>query len=338
MEKSSRFTLKVSSNSDDSDLLPRVAVSACLLGEPVRYDGNDKRSNLVLGELSEIVCWRGFCPEVAAGMGVPRPTIGLYQEGGEIQLRINPGQSDKFDTTENLAPILIAASEVFLKDVRELDAYVLMSRSPSCGLESVLLRGEDQLDEPQYIDGVFAAELKQRYPYLPIVQECDLQKPSQLNHFLTRAFACRRLRDVFDSHSFAKLLDFHGRYKYLLMAHSVPAYKSLGRLLAKRDKDNFSVQISNYRLGFMQALNAPSSCGGEVNALMHMMGYIKNQLRAEQRKELLARMESYRLGNLALQVVVDELHNYVVQWGSDYIRNQYFWEPHPLSKQLRAQS
>lgn len=291
-----------------------------------------------MDQLSDILCWRGFCPELAAGMGVPRPTIGLYREGGETQLRINPGQSDKFDTTENLAPTLIAACESFLEGASDLDAYVLMSRSPSCGLDSAVLKSASQADEEQYVDGIFAAELKKRYPYLPVAQECDLQNPSSLNHFLTAVFACRRLHDVIDSESFATLLDFHGRYKYLLMAHSVPAYKSLGRLLAKHDKDNFSGQLKRYRLEFMQALNTTSSRGGEVNALMHMMGYIKNQLSAERRSELLAKMESYRLGNEVLQVIIDDLHDSIERWGNDYIKNQYFWEPHPLSKQLRAQS
>ncbi|MBB6522697.1 DUF523 and DUF1722 domain-containing protein [Pseudoteredinibacter isoporae] len=337
MENSDRLGLKVRKHKWDPGGVPRVGVSACLLGEAVRYDGGDKASDLLQTRLSTLLCWQGFCPELNAGMGVPRPTIGLYQDGDETRLKFNPGQSVELDVSKDLKPMLIEGCETFLAEAGTLDGYVFMQRSPSCALGSAPLHGSFASEQQQYLDGVFAAELKQRYAYLPLAQECDLQEPRRLDHFLSAVFACQRLRDVVSRQSFADLLKFHGRYKYLLMAHSVPAYKKLGRLLAKRNAENVAEQIESYRFDFMAAINTRSSKGGEVNALMHMMGYIKNELDADVRQGLLARMDAYRQGKIALQPIVDELHGYVKRWGSDYIQQQYYWQPHPLSQSLRAQ-
>ncbi|GAA6152305.1 DUF523 and DUF1722 domain-containing protein [Pseudoteredinibacter isoporae] len=274
---------------------------------------------------------------MAAGFGVPRPTIGLYPDGAVTRLQINPGQSDEQDASADLRPKLIQASEPFLSEAVSLDGYVFMQRSPSCALGSAPAQGLSSATEQDALNGVFAEELIRRRALLPVAQEIDLQRPRILDQFLGAVFAHCRLREAFETKSFSALLDFHGRYKYQLMAHSVPAYNYLGRLLATYNKDDFSSQQATYYQVFMKALNASPSKGGEINALMHMMGYIKTQLSAEQRRHLLQRMEDYRHGILPLQTIVCELQNYTECWGSDYIRRQYYWQPHPLSQSLRAQ-
>lgn len=50
----------------------RIGVSACLLGEQVRYDGGHKRNPFLLAELARHVSFVPLCPEVGIGLGVPR--------------------------------------------------------------------------------------------------------------------------------------------------------------------------------------------------------------------------------------------------------------------------
>src|SRR5437867_6373428 len=65
----------------------RVLVSACLLGERVRYDGNDAAApNAVLTQWIAEDRVVPFCPEVAGGLGVPRPAAEIRGEGGESVL------------------------------------------------------------------------------------------------------------------------------------------------------------------------------------------------------------------------------------------------------------
>jgi hypothetical protein len=65
---------------------PRLGVSACLLGEEVRYNGGHKRDRFLTDVLGPYVQWVPVCPEVEIGLGTPRPAIRLVQIGGETRL------------------------------------------------------------------------------------------------------------------------------------------------------------------------------------------------------------------------------------------------------------
>ena len=56
---------------------PRIGVSACLLGQPVRFDGGRKRNRFITEQLSRLMEIVPICPEMEAGLGTPRPTIQL---------------------------------------------------------------------------------------------------------------------------------------------------------------------------------------------------------------------------------------------------------------------
>jgi uncharacterized protein YbbK (DUF523 family) len=64
----------------------RIGVSACLLGEQVRYDGGHKRNAFLLEELALHVRFVPVCPEVGIGLGVPRESIRLVRRGDRIRL------------------------------------------------------------------------------------------------------------------------------------------------------------------------------------------------------------------------------------------------------------
>jgi uncharacterized protein YbbK (DUF523 family) len=56
---------------------PLIGASSCVLGQAVRYDGTAKRNRWIVDELGRHVDYRPICPEVAIGMGTPRPPIRL---------------------------------------------------------------------------------------------------------------------------------------------------------------------------------------------------------------------------------------------------------------------
>lgn len=56
---------------------PILDVSACLPGQPVRFDGGHKKARHITQTLSEYFELMPVCPEVEAGLGVPRPTMHL---------------------------------------------------------------------------------------------------------------------------------------------------------------------------------------------------------------------------------------------------------------------
>jgi uncharacterized protein YbbK (DUF523 family) len=85
----------------DRNAQPIVGVSACLIGENVTYDGSNRCSDIIRFEVEPWVNLRPFCPEAAAGLGVPRPAVKLVSIEGEIK---SVGEEDQsLDITKRLS-------------------------------------------------------------------------------------------------------------------------------------------------------------------------------------------------------------------------------------------
>ena len=106
----------------------RIGVSACLLGERVRYDGRDKRDAWIVDVLGPQVEWVPVCPEVEAGLGTPREPMNLGRDAtGRIALITDRVRDDL--TTTMIDCSARRAGELADAD---LDGYVLKAGSPSC--------------------------------------------------------------------------------------------------------------------------------------------------------------------------------------------------------------
>jgi uncharacterized protein YbbK (DUF523 family) len=161
---------------------PRVGISACLLGRAVRWDGGHKRDALLLGALDGRVEWLPVCPELELGMGVPRPSVRLVREGGEIRMREN--ESGRDHTSAMRAFAARRASELAKL---ELAGFVLKKGSPSCGIDGVEV---ERAGAPAG-RGLFAAALIEAMPWLPVEDEERLRDPVLRERFLARVLRCR---------------------------------------------------------------------------------------------------------------------------------------------------
>ena len=141
----------------------RLGVSACLLGERVRYDGGHKRDAYLADVLGPQVEWVAVCPEVELGLGVPRPTLSLVGD---------PPRLVQDATGADLTERMRAYAEARVGELERLglDGYVLKSGSPSCGVFDVR--------------GLFAAALVARLPALPVEEEGRLADPAVRARFL----------------------------------------------------------------------------------------------------------------------------------------------------------
>jgi FdhD protein len=156
---------------------PRVGISACLLGEPVRYDGRHKRDAWLVDVLGPQVEWVSVCPEVEAGFGTPRETMELvHDSSGRMAVMTTETKRDVTDTLQRYADRRV--EELARAD---LDGYVLKADSPSCGLEG---------------PGLFAAVLTARMPDLPIVDERQLADGHMRQRFADGVRAHHRARSV----------------------------------------------------------------------------------------------------------------------------------------------
>src|SRR6056297_466644 len=74
---------------------PLCAISTCLLGKNVRYDGNHKLDRYVKDQLGQYVNFLPVCPEVECGMPTPRPALRLVDKEGDIRLMTRNEGEDK---------------------------------------------------------------------------------------------------------------------------------------------------------------------------------------------------------------------------------------------------
>ena len=108
----------------------KVLVSACLLGERVRYDGGQKLLPLLRNGWGEHLTFIPICPEVEAGLSTPREPIDLFlEEDGAGKIRAL-GKT----TGSDFAPRLGAWCAQHLTELEKAipDGFILKSRSPSC--------------------------------------------------------------------------------------------------------------------------------------------------------------------------------------------------------------
>lgn len=108
--------------------MEKVLVSACLLGQRVRYDGRDARAiDPRLERLEREGRIVQVCPEVSGGLPVPRPAAELRG------LRIVTAAGD--DVTANFHEGARVALELARR--HGIRVAILKDRSPSCGSREV---------------------------------------------------------------------------------------------------------------------------------------------------------------------------------------------------------
>jgi uncharacterized protein YbgA (DUF1722 family)/uncharacterized protein YbbK (DUF523 family) len=308
----------------------RLGVSACLLGEAVRYDGGHKRDRFVTDVLGGCVEWVPVCPELEAGLGVPRPAMRLTRDGGGVRVvEIGSGR----DHTQALRRF--SASRIRALRALNLSGYVLKADSPSCGMARVRVYGRS--GPPQRRGrGVFAEALLDALPELPVEEEGRLQDPALRENFIERLFAYRRLRDLLDGRaSPGRIAAFHTAHELQLTAHSQEAARSLGRLVAGVKRIPPAELRARYAPAFMAALSRLATRGRNRNALQHAAGHLKGLLDPAGRAELAVRIEDYRKGLVPLVVPITLLRHHARAHAVAYLEVQTFLDPHPQERMLR---
>lgn len=169
-----------------------LAVSACLLGQRVRYDGRQKRHSLIVklfeNQFFDQIEVVPFCPEVAIGLGVPRPKIQVVKSYTEKnkneQIRVLGVENHRLDYTDSLK----SYAEIFLQQFPDIKGIIVKSKSPSCGFQSTPLftkqaGGYQQID---LTSGVFVQSLLRLKPDLLISDESQLDTESACLTFVNR--------------------------------------------------------------------------------------------------------------------------------------------------------
>jgi uncharacterized protein YbbK (DUF523 family) len=156
---------------------PLIAVSSCLLGNRVRYDGGHKHTSFICDQLAREFDLIPVCPEADAGLPVPRPPVQLVGDPDcPRALGVEDPSLDVTDILESFASKKIA-------ELSEITGFICKARSPSCGFGTTPLY--DSAGEIREIaSGIFMRMLRQRYPRLPVIDEEGINNPDLRRAFL----------------------------------------------------------------------------------------------------------------------------------------------------------
>jgi uncharacterized protein YbgA (DUF1722 family) len=184
--------------------------------------------------------------------------------------------------------------------------------------------------------GMFARIFMEHFPLLPTEDEGRLHDPKLRENFIERIFTLKRWREgLVKKESRGNLVDFHTQHKLLILSHSPKHYQMMGKIVAKVKEIPLKDLYQQYQDILMEALKTKTTSKKNTNVLMHMMGYFKEQLSSDEKKELLEVIENYRQEVIPLIVPITLINHYVRKYDQPYLKHQVYLNPHPLELQLR---
>ncbi|MET1078336.1 MAG: DUF523 and DUF1722 domain-containing protein [Pseudomonas sp.] len=316
--------------SASSSSKPILGISACLLGNTVRYNGGHKESRLCSRTLSDHFDFVAVCPEVAIGLGTPREPIRLVGDPASPRA-VGSVQPDR-DVTLPLAEY----GGRMAGELGSICGYIFMQKSPSCGLERVKVYQQGGKPSEPAGRGIYAAAFCARHPNLPVEEDGRLNDPVLRENFISRVFAYAAWQQLqVDGISRHRLLSFHARYKYLLLAHNPLQYKALGQLLGSMGRQDVAELAPRYFGALMAALKNCATRGSHSNVLQHLSGHLKQSLSRDEKIEVTQLIEQYRHGIVPLVVPLTLLKHHFRQHPDPYVAGQVYLQPHPENLGLR---
>jgi uncharacterized protein YbgA (DUF1722 family)/uncharacterized protein YbbK (DUF523 family) len=308
----------------------RLGISTCLLGENVRYDGGHKLDRFLTDTLGQYVEYVPVCPEVECGLSIPREAMRLAGNAESPRLvTVRTGQ----DMTERM--LTWAKKRVKELEKKDLCGFIFKSGSPSSGMERVKVYNDRGMPEKKGT-GMFARAFMEHFPLIPVEEEGRLHDPKLRENFIESIFTLMRWREVVQGKkSLGSIVSFHTGHKLLILSHSEKHYRDMGKLVADGKKHPLNEVYMSYETLLMGALKLRTTIKKNANVLQHMMGYFKEQLSKDEKQELLEILTDYRKGSIPLIVPITLINHYVRKYKQDYLSQQVYLNPHPISLQLR---
>ena len=144
--------------------MTRIVISRCLGLDSCRYNG-EKIDAPWLRELATKADILSVCPEVEIGLGVPRNPINLVKDENGVRV-IQDG------TGIDLSEEMVSFSQGYLRYIGKVDALILKSKSPSCGLGTTKIHEDEKYSLGS---GVFVALAEKIFPNAILVDESFME-------------------------------------------------------------------------------------------------------------------------------------------------------------------
>ena len=308
----------------------KIAVSACLLGIRVRYDGGHKRDRYITETLGQFFEYVPVCPEVEYGLPVPRETLRLVGDPASPRLITSRTGVDHTEAMQRW-------SDARVNDLarESLAGFIFKSRSPSSGLKGVTIYN-DQGKPGRSGSGIFAAAFIRQNPSIPVIDDERLQDSAFRERFIDGVFIYARWQNFLkEGGRFCDLVSLHTDLKLVILAHSPKHYTMLGRLVAEGAAHSRCELHASYLRLLMAAAKLQATGRKHENVLLHCLGYFKKQLTADEKAEILEIIGAYRKGSVPLIVPLTMINHYVRKYRVPRLLRQHYLNPSPIELILR---
>lgn len=305
-----------------------LGVSSCLLGDKVRYDGEHKLDDYLSKTLEPHINWVKFCPEVEAGLGVPRPAMQLEYQKNRVRAIVI--ESPETDHTKALKSSFDDNKDRFEK----INGYILKARSPSCGRDSapVFKNGK----EKGTTSGIFTHRLIKNFPDLPVIESEVLEDATRRENFFVRSYTFARWQAMeTEDMKPDDLLSFHQQHQHLIACHNQCAEKELRRLAEKAKKKKLKTRASEYRSLLMKTLRVLTSRKDHLRTLEALAAQVESDLSKSDRKKLNQTISDFGDKKTSLEEPATLLHTLVSEIKKHPLQGDAYLNTYPVDLKLR---
>lgn len=264
------------------------------------------------------------CPELEAGMGVPREPVQLL--AGKQSPQMIGVQSG-----ENWTGRMHRFAARKARELGEcgISGFIFKDASPSCGLRRVPRFAARDSKVSGYGPGVFAQAFRERFPLVPVEGEGRLTDPIIRENFCVRVFCLHRFQDLLgERFSRKRLLAFHERHRLLIMAHSRKHLVLLEQLTASAERLGPDEHKFRYGKLFMEALCLRPTTAKNTFVLSHMRAHLEKVISERERRNLIKVIDDYRGQIVPLPVPLARFRKLAEKYQVAYLRNQIHLTPH----------
>jgi uncharacterized protein YbbK (DUF523 family)/uncharacterized protein YbgA (DUF1722 family) len=310
----------------------RLGISACLLGEQVRWDGGHKLDPWLVDQLGRLVQYYPVCPEVECGFGVPREPFRLV--GNPSAPRLVTSRT-KQNCTERMNRW--ARRRVRGLTRENLYGFIFKGKSPSCGIERVRVYGVSGRDARTTSGhGLFARAFMDRFPLVPVEDADRMQVPQSRANFIERCIVMKEWRDVLrrQRRRSGELVRFHGAHTLLILSHSPRHHRLVNKLVAGAKAGQTAALYAEYQRLLLEALRLIATPVKHSNVLQHVMRYFRKQLSRDERRELQNTIDGYRGGHVPLIVPISRINYYARLFNNVELQGQRYLLPQTLQLQV----
>lgn len=307
----------------------RIGVSACLVGQHVRYDGGDKRDAFIMNILARHLELVALCPEVAIGMGVPRQPIQLLRRSNGVHAI--GVQTATLDVTAALRGYGARTS----RELGDISGYIFKSRSPSCGIGDVPIYRQGRRRPTKKGAGLYAREWIKRRPLLPVEDEAKLLDPDVCDSFLERVFFYHRWQTLCAGGlSMRRLHNFHATLRLTLMAHA-SSESTLRALLGKAGTRLSAKLARRYLAEWMRILKRRATRSRHTRVLHYLARRLASELKVGERRSLAREIERYHTARAPLIVPIMLINQHLRRQPLAGLDNQVYLNPSMAERELR---